>query len=134
VHLASDAFSRVALYFENSILAPDLKLLPSAAACVRRIESVGSKWTIESPRGVGVAWRGPALVDGKPWPVLDGASGWRPPGTAPGEPCPGVDGATVWLPAGTHTVEPSSDTASHRMVDFNGDLEKAGTLPGGVIE
>src|SRR5437763_636249 len=53
VHLASGAFSRVALYFENSILAPDLQLLPSAAACVRRAQSIASAWTIESPPGVG---------------------------------------------------------------------------------
>src|SRR5437867_6485950 len=59
VHLAAGAFSRVALYFENSLLAPDLKLLPAAAAAVRRIEGVESTWTIESPRGVGVAWNGP---------------------------------------------------------------------------
>src|SRR5205823_1443931 len=113
VHLASGAFSRVALYFENSILAPDLKLLPSAAACVRRVESIGSTWTIESPQGVGMAWSGPALVDGKPWPVLDGA--------------------TVWLPAGSHRIE-GADKMAHRILDFNGDLESASIVSDGSVE
>src|SRR4029078_8594382 len=36
LHLASTAFPRVAVYFENSILAPDLQLLPSAAAAGER--------------------------------------------------------------------------------------------------
>src|SRR5207247_11090916 len=38
LHLASAAFPRVAVYFENSILAPDLPLLPSAAAAVQRAQ------------------------------------------------------------------------------------------------
>ena len=57
VHLAAGAFMRVALYFENSILAPDLKLLPAAAASLKRVEIVGPKWTVESASGVGVAWK-----------------------------------------------------------------------------
>src|SRR5437867_11898686 len=90
VHLAAGAFPRVALYFENSILTPDLKFLPSAAASVTRAEKTGQKWTIESPSGVGISWAGSATVDGKPWPI--------------------ADGTTVWLPAGVHTVEASSES------------------------
>jgi len=73
---------------------------------------------------VGVAWRGDALVDGRPWPVSDGN--------------------TVWLPAGTHTVEaPAIMEARNRVataeriietapvsslahvLDFNGELRSA---------
>lgn len=113
VHLAAGAFPRVALYFENSILAPDLKFLPSAAAAVNRVEKLGSKWLIESPKGVGVSWVGPALVDGKPWPV--------------------TDGSTVWLPAGSHTLESTADFPLIRMLDFNGDLHSAEALPRELI-
>src|SRR5262249_6648143 len=83
--LASGAWPRVALYVESSMLPPDWKLLPAASATVPRAEKLGSKWTIESPRGTGVSWTGSAAVDGKPWPI--------------------ADGATVWLPAGIHALE-----------------------------
>jgi len=104
VHLASGAFPRVALYFENSILTPDLKLLPASSANVRRVEKAGSKWTIDSAGGVGVAWSGGATVDGKPWPL--------------------TNGATVWLPSGSHTLESAAAPPS-RILDFNGDLKSA---------
>jgi hypothetical protein len=113
VHLAAGAFPRVALYFENSILAPDLKFLPAAAASVQRVEKVGTKWVIESPNGVGVAWTGGATVDGKSWPV--------------------ADGATVWLPAGSHSLEAGGAAAGSRVLDFNGNLESAEALPGGEL-
>ena len=94
VHSAAANFSRVALYFENSLLAPDLPLLPSAAAAVTRIERVGAKLSIDSASGVGVPWKGPAMVDGQAWPA--------------------ADDATVWLPAGAHTVEPAIGGVSRR--------------------
>jgi hypothetical protein len=112
-HLASGAFPRVAVYFENSILTPDLKFLPSAAADVRRAERIGSRWEIESPKGVGVAWAGAAQVDGKPWPV--------------------ADGATVWLPAGTHSLEAFAGPPVSRILDFNGDLHTAEALPNELL-
>jgi hypothetical protein len=43
VHLAAQSFPRVALYFENSILPPDLPLLASAAASVDKVEQNGSR-------------------------------------------------------------------------------------------
>src|SRR5207247_4184570 len=114
VHLAAGAFPRVALYFENSILPPDLKFLPSAAANVVRVEKVGSKWTIESVGGVGVAWSGAAAVDGKPWPV--------------------ANDNTVWLPPGPHTLEASPKPAGPRILDFTGDLRSAEILPNGDLQ
>lgn len=114
VHVASEAFARVALYFENSILPPDLKFLPAAAASVGRSEKVGSKWMLESPSGVGVSWTGGAWVDGKPWPF--------------------TDGATVWLPAGSHTLEAAPEGRETRILDFNGDLQSAAVLPGGELQ
>jgi hypothetical protein len=104
VHLASTAFPRVALYFENSILAPDLPLLPAAGA-IAQLDRNAGKLAVDSPQGIGVQWSGDALVDGKPWPV--------------------ADGATVWLPAGPHTMETAPAASGLRVLDFNGELRSA---------
>ena len=114
VHLASNAFPRVALYFENSILTPDLPLLPAAGAIVPRLSRNGSQVSIDSPRGVGIVWNGDARVDGRPWPVSDGSS--------------------VWLPAGAHTIESAPTSAAPRILDFNGDLRSAERLPDSAVE
>jgi hypothetical protein len=105
VHLASQAFPRVALYFENSILPPDLALLPAAAATVEKVEQQDSRWNITSQSGVGMEWSGPVTVDGRVWPVRDAS--------------------TVWLPAGSHVLESSAKDAAVKLVDFNGKLRSA---------
>jgi hypothetical protein len=113
VHSAAENFHQVALYFENSLLQPDLRLLPAAAATVTRVERIGQKSVVESAAGVGIAWRGPADVDGQPWPA--------------------ADAETVWLPAGAHTIEPSSAAAQLHLVRFNGELRGARSM-GASIE
>jgi hypothetical protein len=119
VHVAAQAFPQVALYFENSILTPDLPLLASAAATATVIPTVtatvtatmdkaeqhGSRLVIESPHGVGVSWQGPALVNGHLWPVRNDT--------------------TLWLPAGTSVIQPAPKDTSLRILDFNGDLNSA---------
>jgi hypothetical protein len=105
VHQAATNFQRVALYFENSLLPPDLNLLPSAAAKVTRIERVGAKTVVESANGVGLPWKGAAMVDTLPWPV--------------------ADSDTLWLPPGAHTVEPAKDMPGLHMLRLNADLEGA---------
>ena len=105
IHRASTGFQRVALYFESSLQEPDLKLLPSAAAAVTRMESSGPKTVVESAGGVGVPWKGPVMVDGRQWPV--------------------ADGETVWLPAGAHTLESAPERAAPRLVRLNADLKTA---------
>jgi hypothetical protein len=105
VHRAASAFPRVALYFENSILAPDWNLLSAAAATVTHAEQIGEKRVIESPRGVGIPWHGPAAVDGELWPVQDAG--------------------TLWLPAGKHVVEPAKQEPRFRVERFTGDLKYA---------
>jgi hypothetical protein len=105
VHAATANFPRVALYFENSLLPPDLPLLPSAAAPVTRIGTIGPKTVIQAPSAVGLPWKGPAQVDGQPWPA--------------------ADDATVWLPAGPHAVEPAAAAPPLRLVRLNGDLDSA---------
>ena len=114
VHQAAASFDRVAVYFESSLAPADLALLPAAAAAVARVERVGGKLVVESPRGVGVPWKGPAVVDGQPWPV--------------------ADAETVWLPAGAHAVEADSGTDDFRVVAFNGTLKSARREGKGRVE
>jgi hypothetical protein len=114
VHQAAASFQRVALYFENSLLPPDLGLLPSAAAVVTRVEKVGPKTVVDSVLGAGVPWKGPAMVDGAPWPV--------------------ADGETVWLPAGAHSVEPAAGVPGPHLLRLTADLESARAVDATSIE
>jgi hypothetical protein len=116
VHVAAQAFPRVALYFENSILTPDLPLLASAAATATftldKAEQNGSRLIVDSRQCVGVSWHGPALVNGHLWPVRNDA--------------------TLWLPPGTSVIEPAPKDSSLRIVDFNGDLNSANATAQGL--
>jgi hypothetical protein len=112
VHEAAKAFPQVALYFENSILAADLALLPSAAATVKQVLQNGSRLTVDSRDGVGVPWQGPAVVNGHPWPVRDDQ--------------------TLWIPAGTNVIEPAQKEAALRVLDFNGNLRSASYVASGI--
>ncbi len=112
VQLASRAFPRVALYFENSILPPDLPLLAAATAVVDRVARSAGKLVIQSPTGVGVRWSGAAMVDGRLWPV--------------------ADDRTVWLPPGQHAIEPAAEKPPLRLLDFNGDLRSAAAMESGI--
>jgi hypothetical protein len=112
VHVAAQAFPQVALYFENSILKPDLPLLAAAAASVEKAEQTGPKLTIQSRFGVGLPWQGPAIVNGHPWPVRDANA--------------------LWLPAGAQIVEAAGKDTSVHMVDFNGNLRTARSTPTGL--
>jgi hypothetical protein len=112
VHVAAKAFPQVALYFENSILAPDLPLLASAAATVDKMQQDGRRLIVDSPYGVGIPWQGPALVNGRLWPVHDQT--------------------TLWLPAGPIVVELAAKDPALRMLDFNGNLRSAAVSATGL--
>jgi len=116
LHVAAAAFPRVAVYFENSILAPDLPLLPSAAASVQRAERASGeksdKLVVESRSGVGALWTGPALVDGRPWPV--------------------ASDSVVWLAPGSHSIQPAAVKPVLRLVDLNAELHSASAIAGGM--
>jgi hypothetical protein len=114
VHRATANFQRVALYFENSLVPADLKLLPSAAATVTRIESIGPKLLVESAAGVGVPWKGPAEVDGQPWPA--------------------TDGETLWLPAGAHAVSAGAPRSGPNMTHLNAELKAARAIGANELE
>jgi hypothetical protein len=112
VHQAASSFPRVALYFENSILKVDQPLLPAAAAGVTRLELQGGKIVVESPAGIGVNTPAPPKVNGRPWPV------W--------------DGATAWLPRGAFVVESAPSAPELRLTSLNADLRSASTDGTGV--
>jgi hypothetical protein len=106
VHLASIAFQRVALYFENSILKPDLGLLAASSAVLTHYEKDHRKVTLESPSDVELVWNGDgALVDGKPWPFLSKS--------------------LVRLTAGKHVIEPTAHREGISVVDLNAKLRSA---------
>ena len=112
LHLAAAAFPRVAVYFENSILTPDLPLLPSAAAAVQRAERTADKLIVESRTGVGTVWAGPVVVDGRPWPV--------------------ASDTVVWLAPGSHSIQAAAVKPVLRLLDLNADLHSASAIPGGI--
>jgi hypothetical protein len=114
VHQAATNFPRVALYFENSLLPPDLNLLPSAAAKVSSIQRVGGKTVVESADGFGLPWKGSALVDNLPWPV--------------------ADSETLWLPPGVHSVEAGKEVPGVHMVRLNAELQDARRTGANSIE
>lgn len=105
VHLASLAFPRVAVYFENSLAPLDLALLSAAASTIERVQQSGLKLVVDSKRGVGVPWSGPAVVDGRPWPI--------------------GDDHTVWVPKGPHSIEAAPRAPVVRILDFNGTVKSA---------
>jgi hypothetical protein len=109
---ASRVFPRVALYFENSILAADVPWLASAAAVVKRYEREGTQLVVDSPNGVGIEWQEAALVDGRLWPA--------------------ADGETLWVPAGRHSVGPAPRSPAVRLLDLTGELTGADSLAGGL--
>ncbi len=106
VHMAATAFPRVALYFENSILKPDLPLLGAASAVVSSYVKDKQRVSINSATDVQLAWTAAgAEVDGKPWPLLSENA--------------------VLLPAGTHIVEPAAKRTSICISDLNATLRTA---------
>ncbi|MGE5645845.1 MAG: hypothetical protein ACM336_08650 [Acidobacteriota bacterium] len=112
IHTASEAFAQVAFYAESTVLPVDLPLLAASSAVVTRFEREGARAVIESPRGAGVRWDGPVLVDGEPWAAQDGS--------------------VVWLPPGRHTLAPAPAPPPHALLDFNGELDAVRPAPNGI--
>jgi hypothetical protein len=107
VHLASAAFPRVALYFENSILRPDWALLAASSAVVTRYSKDRGRISIQSPVDIELKWsQAAALVDGRLWPAQSST--------------------TLRLPAGSHIIEPTSATRETlSLIDLNAKLRSA---------
>lgn len=102
---AARAFPRVAVYFENSILAADWPLVASSASLARVETLPAGGLMVDSPQPVRVAWPGCALLNGRPWPAATGTS--------------------VLVPAGRWKVTACpEETAAQapRLADLNGEI------------
>ena len=114
VHQASGHFPRIAVYFESSLLAPDLTLLQSSAARVNRIVRAGSGITADASGAFGIPWEGAVKLDEQLWPA--------------------TDGHIVWIPAGVHRLEAAPEFTSPRLLRLSGNLLGARVLSETSIE
>ncbi|MCX6592667.1 MAG: hypothetical protein NTZ56_14180 [Acidobacteria bacterium] len=102
VNTSQQAFPEVMLYFEGSILRPDAPLLEQAHALAREYRWDGAQASVDFVYPGGVPWKGPANVNGKPWPYQSDS--------------------VVWLPAGKFTITPRDSKPPLRLTDFNGTI------------
>ncbi len=107
VHQAAASFSRVALYFENSIERQDLALLPAAATDAQAVEKGVDGIEVNASEPTRLAWQGPVEMDGKPWPMQNSHS--------------------VLAPAGKHVFTPGVAHPAVLISDFNGEVLSAGS-------
>ena len=105
VHEAVASFGRVALYFENSLEEQDLTLLPAAATTAKITQTSVDEIEIDTNEPTRLAWRGPAELDGKLWPVQNADS--------------------VLAPAGKHRLSAGTAASPITISDFNGDVRSA---------
>jgi hypothetical protein len=105
VHQAAASFSRVALYFENSLEKQDLALLPAAATTATLEQDRNGSIHIEAAEPTRVTWQGPAELDGKPWPMQSDVA--------------------VLAPAGKHRLEAGVKKPAVSIADFNGQIRSA---------
>jgi hypothetical protein len=112
VRRASEAFPRVALYFENSIPAPDWPLLAAAAAPGVHLRTLdGGSVEVTTAKPVLLPWTGCAEVNGLRWPV-----------GGPDE---------ILLPAGSHSVKACAGPAGRAIADLNATLLEIEKTAGG---
>lgn len=105
VHQAAVSFSRVALYFENSIEKQDLKLLPAAASIAKVTAKGVDELYVDASEPARVAWQGPVEVDGKPWPLQSHTF--------------------VLTPCGPHVLTTGVRQPAVTISDFNGEVQSA---------
>ncbi len=105
VHQAAESFSKVALYFENSLEKQDLALLPSAATTAQVVAQPNGDLLVNTTDTARVAFNGAAAVDGKTWPVQSSQF--------------------VVMPLGKHRLNQAAQPASVELTDFNGELQSA---------
>ena len=105
VHEAAVSFSRVALYFENSLEKQDLALLPVAANTASADVDNAGVLTLDAPQTTRVSWQGAAEMDGKLWPLQNARA--------------------ILAPTGKHTFEASAIRLGVAIADFNGEIRSA---------
>jgi hypothetical protein len=72
---------------------------------VDKVVQDGPKLIVESRFGVGLPWQGPAMLNGRPWPVRNDT--------------------TLWIPSGRNVIEPGQKEPAWHILDFNGNLRSA---------
>lgn len=112
LRLAAAAFSRLAVYFESSILNLDWPFVPATLANPSSIAGTPQRMEASSATGFGLRWTGPAKVNGNPWPA--------------------VSDGFVWLPPGSHVIEPGAAEPEVRLLDLNASLRSVASRPGGI--
>jgi len=105
VHQAAVSFSKVALYFENSLEKQDLALLPAAATAAHVEQQPGGDLVVDAPDSARVTWHGPVTLDGRTWPIQN-------------------DRAVI-MPLGKHRLAPAPQAPAISLTDFNGELRSA---------
>jgi hypothetical protein len=105
VHEAAVSFSRVALYFENSLEKQDLALLPAAANTASANIDGAGVLTLDATQSTRVNWQGAVEMDGKLWPIQNAR--------------------TILAPSGKHKFEASALQPGVEIADFNGEIRSA---------
>jgi hypothetical protein len=103
VHQAAVSFSRVALYFENSIEKQDLELLPAAASTAKVQANGIDGLDVKTSELTRIPWQGPVEMDGKPWPLHNRNF--------------------VLTPCGKHHLTPGVEQSAVTIADFNGRVQ-----------
>ncbi len=102
LHWAAKSFPQVAIYFENSILAPDWGLLGAAATPAQVRELGDGDLEVDAAAPFALRWDGCAALDGQPWPLRSHGR--------------------LLVPAGKHRVAPCAVPAEPVLEDFNGNV------------
>jgi len=112
IQMAGRSFSRVVLYFEQSVAPVDYEILAAASAAGTRAERSETGLLVEADRAAGVRWKGSLKLDGRPWPA--------------------TDGETAWIPAGRHLLESGPAATPLRLLYLNAELLDARALEDGI--
>ncbi|MBI4892775.1 MAG: hypothetical protein HY821_19275 [Acidobacteria bacterium] len=110
VRSAARSFPRVALYFENSILAPDWPLLAAAASPADVQPLQPGEWKVTARATAAANYPGCALVNGRSWPVASAGK--------------------MLLPRGEWILSACPEPQAPLLADFNGELLSAEVVQG----
>mgnify|MGYP005838599245 FL=1 len=110
LHWAAKSFPQVAVYFENSILAPDWSLVGAAAAAAQVRQTGGGALEVESAAPAALRWDGCASLDGQPWPIRSHGR--------------------LLVPAGKHRVTGCAEPVVPVLEDFSGQVLKLDRVDG----
>ncbi len=94
---------RIALYAENFVQPSDWPLLSAAASSAQVTVKSAGEMQVDAQQETRIPWAGPAVVDGRPWPLR------------------GAD--SILIPAGHHTITAAGQPLPLTITDFNADVQ-----------